>query len=312
MNLKLTMRNLQNDNDTWRIRQFLREVFLLNQRREHSWHVARWDYLCWHLVETCGICSPMKRTVSLWETSAGMIAAVLHPVDPQEAFLHIHPLFRTPEMEQEMILHAEQTFSNFHGDGKRRLYIPVDEDDCLRKEILMGLGYADGSRPGYEHYRDLDTFLPEAPTPAGYTIRSMGGTEEHPARSWASWQAFHSDEPVENYDNDASWYRNIQNAPLYRRDLDVVAVATDGRIASFCTSYYDDATRSAVTVLGGTAAPYLRLGLGRAVLCESLRRLQRLGCRRVFSKADDRGADALLDAVYDHKYTSETWIKEYA
>jgi mycothiol synthase len=280
--MSLIMRNLRDENDTWRIRQFLREVFLLNHRREHSWHVARWDYLRWHLVETCGICSPIERTVSLWETSAGTIAAVLHPVDPAEAILHIHPGFRTPELEQEMILHAEQTFTNFHRDRKRRLYIPVDEDDHFRKEILKSLGYSDGNRPGYEHHRDLDTFLPEAPTPAGYTIRSMGGTEEHPARSWASWQAFHSDEPVQNYDHDSSWYWNIQNAPLYRRDLDLVAVTTRGQIASFCTSYYDDSTRSAVTVLGGTAAPYRRLGLGRAVLCESLCRLQRLGCTRVF------------------------------
>jgi hypothetical protein len=40
----LQMRPHQNEEDFWRICQFLRQVFLLNQRRELSWHVARFDY----------------------------------------------------------------------------------------------------------------------------------------------------------------------------------------------------------------------------------------------------------------------------
>jgi hypothetical protein len=31
------------------------------------------------------------------------------------------------------------------------------------------------------------------------------------------------------------WYRDVQRAPLYRRDLDLVAVAPDGELAAFCT-----------------------------------------------------------------------------
>ncbi|KAB2853426.1 MAG: hypothetical protein F9K46_18355, partial [Anaerolineae bacterium] len=47
----LTMRPYQGEDDFWRIRVFLREVFLLNQRRERSWQVARWDYWRWHVNE---------------------------------------------------------------------------------------------------------------------------------------------------------------------------------------------------------------------------------------------------------------------
>ena len=49
--MQLTMRAYQNEDDYWRIRVFLREVFLLNERREVSWHVARFDYWRWHGVE---------------------------------------------------------------------------------------------------------------------------------------------------------------------------------------------------------------------------------------------------------------------
>jgi len=306
----LVLRNYRDENDYWRIRAFLREVLLLNARREHSWHVARWDYLRWHLFLNCGFCSPLELKISIWETPEGQIAAVMHPIDPDEAFLHIHPAFRSRELEEEMIWHAERTFANIRKDGARRLYIPVDEDDTFRKDILRHLGYAGVGNLGYEHYRDLEGPLPEAPTPAGYTIRSMGGLEEHPARSWASWTSFHPDEPDENYEG-WEWYANIQRAPLYRRDLDVIAVTADGQIACFCTSFYDDVTRSAVNVLVGTAAAHWRRGLGKAVLCETLWRLQKLGCTRVFAKATDPAADALYDSVMNVKYTSETWIKDY-
>lgn len=42
--MKLTLRSYKNEVDYWRIREFLRQVMLFNNRREFSWHVARWDY----------------------------------------------------------------------------------------------------------------------------------------------------------------------------------------------------------------------------------------------------------------------------
>lgn len=309
--MTMVSRPYQNENDYWRIRNFLQEVLLLNGTREHSWHVARWDYLRWHFIKNCHLCPPLEEITTLWEDAQGKIAAVLHPLDPGEAFIHVHPAFRTPGLEAEVILHAEATFNNYRSDGSRRLYIPVDEDDLVRKEVLCRLGYVGTGNLGWEHFHDLDVPLPEPPIPPGYVLRSMGEVKEHPQRSWASWQAFHFDEPDEDYDGDWTWYANIQRCPLYRRDLDVVAATPDGSIAAFCTIFYDDATRSAVTVLVGTAAPHKRRGLGKAVLSEGMRRLKQLGCLRVFAKADDRVADALYTSVMSGKYISETWIKDY-
>ena len=65
----------------------------------------------------------------------------------------------------------------------------------------------------------------------------MGPLAEHPARSWASWRAFHAEEPDEAYDGDFSWYRNIQSTPLYRRDLDIAAATPRGEIAAFSPSF---------------------------------------------------------------------------
>ncbi len=307
--MKPTLRPYQNEDDYFRVRNFLREVFLLNDRLEHSWNVARLDYWRWHLIGTCRVCESLEKGMTLWETSDGRIAAVLNDLGGGEIRLHVHPHFRSAELEDEMLAHAEEHYFETTENGKR-LIVPVFADDSLRPEFLTHRGFT--KHPGWNHHyrRDLTAPLPASPTLGGYTIRSMGDESEHASRSWCSWRAFHSDEPETNYDGDFSWYKNVQSSPLYRRDLDIVAATNTGEIAAFCTIYYDDYTRSAVTVLVGVAAEHWRRGLGKAVILEGLRRLQPLGCVRVFATANEEPADALYRSVLKEMKVTDTWIKE--
>jgi mycothiol synthase len=306
----LKFRSLTNEEDYWRVRNYLREVFLLNECLEHSWHVARLDYWRWHLVLNCRVYESIAQVMTIWETEQGQIAGVLNPIDQGEIRLHVHPHFRTPELENEMLLQAEENLSVRMENGAGILYLPVFTDDVQRQEVLVQRGYMKGRGLGHHWRRDLDDPIPNSMIPPGYVIRSMGEVNEHPARSWSSWRAFHSDEPEENYDGDWSWYQNIQSAPLYRRDLDILAATTQGDIAAFCTIFYDDTTRSAVCVLVGTAAEHWRRGLGKAVMFEGMRRLAKLGCRRVFATAYDPPAYALYSSVMQSVQISETWYKE--
>ncbi len=58
--MKLTLRTCEKEDDFWHVRNFLREVFLLNDRLEHSWNVARLDYWRWHYILTCNICKSVE------------------------------------------------------------------------------------------------------------------------------------------------------------------------------------------------------------------------------------------------------------
>ena len=78
--MKLTMRAYQNEDDYWRIREFLRRVFLLNERREQSWQAARLDYWRWHVVGNCWDGGSIEDVIWLWETAEGQIAAVLNQI----------------------------------------------------------------------------------------------------------------------------------------------------------------------------------------------------------------------------------------
>ena len=165
--MKLTRHLLSNEDDYWRVRNFLREVFRLNDRLEHSWHVARLDHWRWHLIQTCQVCAPFEQVTVAWETPEGHIAAVLHPICHDEIRLHMHPGFRTPELEAEIFTYAEEHYSDQTEDGGRILYVPVLSDDTLRQAALTRCGFS--RQPGWGHHwrRDLDAPLPVSPVPDG-------------------------------------------------------------------------------------------------------------------------------------------------
>ena len=103
--------------------------------------------------------------------------------------------------------------------------------------------------------------------------------------------------------------RNVQAAPLYRRDLDLVAVAPDGELAAFCTVWFDDVTRTAAFEPVGTHPAHQRRGLGRAVMAEGLRRAARLGATLCAVGSYSEAAGALYASLGFTEYDlSEPWV----
>jgi mycothiol synthase len=239
---------------------------------------------------------------------------VLNPEGRGQVFLQIHPDFRTAELEQEMIAVAEQHLTTT--DKNAKLWVWADSQDNMRQAILTRRGFHKvdwADQHEYQRRRSLDAPILEAPPALGYTVRSLGDGLELLERCYTSGLAFHENDikiAVENRD-DPTWYRNIQNAPLYRRDLDLVAIAPDGAVASFCTIWFDDVTRTAYFEPVATAPTHQRRGLGKAVMCEGLRRLKRMGAISAFVGSYEPPAHALYTSVGFTEYDLiEPWAKE--
>ena len=282
---------------------------ILNGLLELSWSVQRLDYWRGHLIANCQSSDPFEEVVFIWETKVGQIAAVLNPEEQGNAFLQVHPAFKTKELEQEMIAFAEQQLAVTR-DGKQKLAIWVDSQDTLRMEILKARGYIKGEWTESQWRRDLANPIPATPVANGYTIRSLGGEQELPARSWASWRGFHPNEPAEKYQG-WSWYRNIQSCPLYRRDLDIVA-ATGDIIAAFATFWFDDVTRTVYIEPVATVPEHQRRGLQKAILSEGLHRVQKLGALRAFVGGYELKPNGLYAAMLSPECDrSDQWVKEW-
>ncbi len=309
--MKFNMRPYRDESDYWRMRAFLREVLVLNDFRMLSWHLNRLDYWRWHGIENIDHVR-LEDAVFLWETPAGDLAAVLNPEGTSgDVFFQIHPLLRTPALEEEMLAAAEERLAIPTPQGGRMLRLFADQSDHQRRALLQGCGYTPGQWPEYQRRRPLLDPIPTPAVPPGYTVRALGDESELPARSYVSWQAFHPDEPDSKYQG-WEWYHNIQRAPLYRRDLDIVAVAPDGAHAAFCTAWFDDVTRTGVFEPVGTAPAHQRKGLGKAVMVLALRRLQTLGANLAYVSSYSQGAHALYASVGFTTYDlCESWEKRW-
>ena len=133
--MKFHMRPYQSEDDYWRIREFLRNVYLLNDRHEYAWSLLRWDYWHWHVNENIFKLNPSE-VITLWEADS-QIVAVLNPDTPGEAFFQIHPEFHELTLLAEMLDVADAKLPNTKENGAKELITWVNVDDALMKKLFV-------------------------------------------------------------------------------------------------------------------------------------------------------------------------------
>ena len=139
--MKSIYRAYQSEDDFWRLREFLRQVFVLNGCRQRSWHIARLEYARWHSCLNCAKVR-LEDVAFLWEKDGQIIAMLMPDGGRGEAHLSVHPILRTPELEEQMLKVAEQHLATINADGSRQLVVWAPEQDALRQDLLIRRGYS--------------------------------------------------------------------------------------------------------------------------------------------------------------------------
>ena len=136
--------------------------------------------------------------------------------------------------------------------------------------------------------------------PGGYAIRPVRADElseraEAHRRSWAPARIKQllglpvtGDEAGSGYS--AQRHRAVMATPVYRADLDMVAVAPDGSFAAYGLGWLDAVSGSILFEPVGTAPEHAGRGLARALCAEILRVARELGATQaVVGARGDRG-----------------------
>jgi mycothiol synthase len=187
--------------------------------------------------------------------------------------------------------------------GAVELRTSILASDALRRELLAAEGFVPDetrvTRRGEPHTAFLqlrqaldDGALEHAP-PGDFVVRAVGGEEEWPARVelhrtvWAPSRVT------------LEAYRRLRAAPVYRPDLDLVAVAPNGVFAAYAIVWYDPGSAVGEFEPVGAHPEFRRRGAARAVMLEGLRRLRELGARRalVTSSANNPASIHLYESV---------------
>lgn len=136
---------------------------------------------------------------------------------------------------------------------------------------------------------DLDrSAVPDPDLPEGWVLRHLEGEHEADNRRTASHRAFRSkmDEAAH-----LERYLKFMRSAAYEPERDLVAVAPDGRIASFVV-WWPDRTGIAQIEPFGTHPDFQRQGVGRALLYHALIEMREAGMHRVRVVTDEPREDA--------------------
>jgi GNAT superfamily N-acetyltransferase len=282
--------------DFMRIRDFLIDTFTLYQK-PFNWLIDRWNFCryfvipvhTYHNVRYFGVPTrphhhfrdelPLwERTIGIWENEDGNIVGVVHSEneEPGEAWFQIHPDYIF--LYDEMVTYAEEHLADrVDNRGYVKLYV---NDGCELEEIVRARGYKK-LKVGVHHLEYTINELPAPQLPEGFVIKSVLQEDDVDKRRMAKAIAFNGAYAPSDW-TPASAFREMQQAPDYRQDLDLFIVAPNGDYVSFCTIWIDERNKYGNFEPVGTHAEYQGMGLGRALLMEGFRRMAQLGVTRSF------------------------------
>ncbi len=245
----------------------------------------------------------------IWEEDGapGRVMAVAIRESRTNYFIHIRP--GNPSLLDEVIRWIEDHSASKKQDPaeEQRTHIISLEGDPERETALRKRGFELGPVYGILRVRDLNAPIPNAPPPEGFTIRSVQGRED--LEKLAS--------NIRTVFGHGEWFtadtlEGIARGSFYIRDLDLVAEATDGSIASFCTFRVDPVSRATELEPMGTHPDYRSLGLAKALISEGMRRLKKYYPLNLYidGAADNPGVNRLYDATgFEKRGTYYYWSK---
>jgi len=163
-------------------------------------------------------------------------------------------------------------------------------DQTERRQELEQAGYASQAESGEDAWskvwmeRSGQMDVPNYPLPTGFTLRPLAGASE--VEDYVKLhQAF-----FETKNMTTEWRMRTLRQPDRKPEMDVVVVAPDGRLVTFCIGWiYQNKGGGYFGQIEplGCHADFRKRGLGRVALCETLRRLQQHGAESVFVETDN-------------------------
>lgn len=221
--------------------------------------------------------------------------------------LSVHP--HCISAAREIVLWMQNHVKEMKRDEREevKMKLVVDDEDKELILLLSDLGFRKGEIEGDNQVRPIDLPVPPYDLPEGYSIRNA--VIEKDFLKYREVQMAVFSHIVSMSRKQLQLYRT---ASFYHEDLDIVAEGPDGKFAAFCTARIDPFSRIAELEPVGTHPNHRKQGLARAVVCESLKRLEkhRPSAVVILGAAPTDGARRLYESVgFVNKGARHYWIQ---
>ncbi len=298
----------QGEVDVQRVRELLSENYALTRHPFYTADPPNWERMC-AASET----GSSKQCIHLWEAteqaSRTLVGIVLYQKHRGEFSCLVLPGYREIDDSLYDWVEREHQANRPNEADKWPLSCTVSESNAAQKAILTQRGYTQLAAELCFRKRALDAPIPEPSPPKGYVIRQLQNLPDQALAERAAGENQLFDRTIT-----AAFLRRLQDAPIYRPELDLVMIAPDGTVTAFCTAWFDAHHRIGFYEPIGTLAAYRQRGLAKALMYEGFRRLRALGATAVYlgNSASNVAGARLYESVGMPVFDQESlWQKNF-
>lgn len=296
----MNIRHYKHPKDYSRVGDFLIETYQPGDTFS-NWLQPRWEYMHYHsLINELDL---MK--IGIAEYDGKIVGVVNLEADEKTAYFQVSPGFE--HIKADMFDYAEANFRGLsQSTGKQIRVLYINESDDAFNELAKGRGYEIWPDFAEENSRRLlDKPMPEVKLPEGFSLLCLADELDYHKINRVLWRGFnHPGPPPEEQ---VQSRKDMLLAPNFRKDLTIVVVAPDGNYVSYCGMWFVPANRVAYVEPLATDPDYQRLGLGKAVVLESVRRVAALGADVAWVGS---GLEFYQAIGFEKMFTVYPWVKE--
>ena len=211
--------------------------------------------------------------IGLWEDDGKLVALATYESGLGEAFLCLDESY--PCLKRDLVVYAKE---NLHDNGNLTLPLLDGDNDFAR------VAFAQGFRPTENNDRismlDIDA-LQEYSLPDKYSFVSMADDWNWYQYNRVMWRGFNHEGRPSHDDETISRPKKIAAMlPMLKPELRMCVVAPDGNYVSHCGMWYRPGDFYCYVEPVATDPDYRKMGLGKAVVLEAIRRCGELGAKQ--------------------------------
>jgi len=255
---------------------------MVGRSQTNDWHYAHVGELLFNFFMVVCHLDPFKH-IRLWhDEESKLVGYAMLGEDPSFDF-QVLPEFEWTGIEADAFAWAEMSLNELRQRDASRwngeLVSGSRQDDSMRIAFLEEHAFHYSGRfAEVNMLRSLSMPIPMLAVPTDCRVCSMADLDDISDRAaaerevWLPWT-------VGNVTDDD--YAYFMQLPGYHPDLDVVALAPDGKIAAYVVGWVDSQNRIGDFGPVGARQEYRRQGFARLALVESLHRMLAYGMERI-------------------------------
>lgn len=233
---------------------------------------ARWDWMTTHgYLDKSAV-----GKIGVWEDDEQIVGTATFDCRLGTAFCLALPEYAF--LKKDMLLYAKENLSK---NGK--FGVVISDLDSKFQDIAAELGFIASVENDNDAIFYIDKTSTEYKLPHGFHITSIKETFDMHQYLRVLWKGFNHElngegEFLFSEEKERESIKAMLR-PNVDLDIKVAAVAPDGNFAAYCGMWYDPKAGYAVIEPVATDPQYRKMGLGKAVVLEGIKRVRALGAR---------------------------------